>query len=59
MGGAHSATSQSPAVKRRQGPSNWVIPRSSSKRSSISSRVSRETRSVPNSSTLKEASTVP
>ncbi len=31
----------------------------SSKRSSISSRVSRETRSVPNSSTLKEASTVP
>ena len=39
--------------------SNWVIARSASKRSSISSRLSRETRSVPNSSTLKEASTVP
>ena len=39
--------------------SNWVIERSSSKRSSISSRSSRATRSVPNSSTLKEASTVP
>ena len=39
--------------------SNRVIASSSSKRSSISSRLSRATRSVPNSSTLKEASTVP
>src|SRR5690242_7083548 len=36
----------------------WVIVRSCSRRASISSCVKRSTRSVPNSSTLKDASTV-
>lgn len=39
--------------------SRAVMERRLSKRSSISSRVSRPTRSVPNSSTLNEAITVP
>lgn len=39
-------------------PLNCVIARNSTSRTSISSRVSRCTRSVPNSSTLNDASTV-
>jgi len=39
-------------------PLNWVIARSSSTRVEISAAVRRSTRSVPNSSTLKDASAV-
>ncbi len=46
------------AAAIQESPLNCVIARSSCMRATISSPVRRSTRSVPNSSTLKEASTV-
>ena len=53
-----AAAAAATAAAIQESPLNCVIARSSCMRATISSPVRRSTRSVPNSSTLKEASTV-
>ena len=55
---AAAAAATAGAAAIQESPLNCVIARSSCMRATISSPVRRSTRSVPNSSTLKEASTV-